>query len=685
MDATLRVDEAVLDSGVRRAPESLFGGTTVGEVLRSRRDTCKLLTKDQLGDFAEVVMASGRTAMAVSDEAGNLKGMLTVNDLLRAYFEGVPPSMPLGCWLASGRARAPPQLLQRLTVEPSLSLVRVAEKMVANAVAGDCACHHVVVKEDECLYGVISSHDLVSVLCHHDSDAHPGADGNGGAPECRGQPAVTVRDAMKPAAHVFTCPPGDNLRDALKVLLVTQQNSVMVVDEAGVRGFITTRDAVQAFFDGTDSGVKISEWLAELVPTVEARMVSIDSLLCDAAAKMTNEGLDHLVVVRPDSPEAVGVLSSMDVMVHTKRNAQHLRRLPYWKGPTVGEVLARESYLTEIQEKGFTLGQAASLMARKGRTSVIVQMSSGACKHELLTENEMLRAYLEDWSEGATVEELLTTTEAEHVRILQQYHVLPSVCLTDAASLMLSAAEPSHTCHHLVVRDAAVAGDWIGVFSALDIARALHGLSSELEVAKTGAEHTTVDMIMKPLKTVPVCSPTDTMYSALNSLDIYGQNAAVVEDDGGFKGLVTSRCALQAFVQKVPKDEKIGAWLERQHVRDSPRQIPLGTKLLEAASTMADHCLHHLLVVDVPGGKPVGVLSALDVARGVVSINYHCPFVTLGWLRLFGGATRLAEIGGVGRSSPQKRGHQEIRGKEADDCGSGEPAAKVAARAAVVA
>lgn len=109
---------------------------------------------------------------------------------------------------------------------------------------------------------------------------------------------------------------------------------------------------------------------------------------------------------------------------------------------------------------------------------------------------------------------------------------------------MLSAAEPGHTCHHLVVR--AIDGQWLGVFSALDIARALHSLPSELEVAKTGADQTTIDMIMKPITTVPECRPSDTMYIALNALDIYCQNAAVVADEDGFHGLITARCALQA-------------------------------------------------------------------------------------------------------------------------------------------
>lgn len=53
---------------------------------------------------------------------------------------------------------------------------------------------------------------------------------------------------------------------------------------------------------------------------------------------------------------------------------------------------------------------------------------------------------------------------------------------------------------------------------------------------------------------------------------------------------------------------------------------------------MATCSLHHLVVVDPATREPAGVLSSLDLARGVASIGCHCPFMSLGWLRSCKGA-----------------------------------------------
>jgi len=598
----------------------------------------KVRPEDALCDLAEVLSDSRHTAIAVVDEGDRLLGLLTVNDLMRAYFEGVPPERRLSDWLASGRARAPERLLQRITVSPRAPLERVAEKMVSNAVAGDCACHHVVVREDGgSLRGVLSSHDVVALLSRLDIWQHRPRGGDMfGPPDVEEvAEAMTVRDAMKHSGRVFTCPPTDSMKDALKVLLVTQQNSIVVVDESGIYGFVTPRDAVKAFADGLPNSVNIADWLSERAHGVESRMVPIDMRLLDAAAKMAADEVDHLIVVHPGGREAVGVLSSMDVLLRTNTHSPLLRTVPLWSGPTVGEVLTDQSHLTEIYARGTTLGEAARTLVHTGRTSIVVEMDRDGCDFGLLTESEVLRA------RTARIEDLLTSTELRHSEMLRHFQVPPTMRITEAAALMLSAAEPSHTCHHLVVRSAT--GGFLGVFSALDVARALHSLPSELEVARAGLDETTVDAVMRVSSTVSTCRPTDTVEEALRTLDLSGQHSALVSDaDGAFLGLITPRCALHAFADGIPKDEQVLACLQRGRGADGHRHVLLGSKLSEAASVMAAHRLHHLLVVEEPGRSPVGVLSALDVARGVVSVNSHCPFVSLGWLRLFGGVTTFS-------------------------------------------
>jgi len=626
-----------------RPGQDVFGGMTVGDV-SPHGAVFKIRPEDALSDVAEVLSDSTQTAIAVVGDDERLLGLLTVNDVLRAYFEGVPPERRLSEWLASGQARASELLLERITVHPLESLARVAERMVSNALAGDCACHHVVVREaGGCPRGVLSSHDLVALLSRHDAARHQARLSDMFAPPDAEEvvATMTVRNAMKHSGRVFTCPPTDSMRDALKVLLVTQQNSIVVVDESGIYGFVTPRDAVKAFAGGLPTSANIAEWLNERGQGAEGRMVPIDMRLLDAAAKMASEEIDHLIVVHPGGHEAVGVLSSMDILLRTSAHAPLLRTVPLWSGPTVGEVLADQRGLAEVHARDTTLGEAARVLAHTGRTSILIEMNRDGSDFGLLTESEVLRAYLDGWSKAARIEDLLASTELQHADMLRHFQVPPTMRLTEAAAMMLSAAEPSNTCHHLVVRSAA--GGLLGVFSALDVARALHTLPSQLEFARAGLDETTVDMVMRDSSTVPACRPTDTIEEALRTLDLCGQHCAFVADaDGAFLGVITPRCALHAFADGVPRSEQILAWLQRGRGTSAQRQVHLGSRLSEAVSIMASSGLHHLVVVEESGVPPVGVLSALDVARGVISVNTRCPFVSLGWLQLFGGVTHFS-------------------------------------------
>jgi len=427
------------------------------------------------------------------------------------------------------------------------------------------------------------------------------------------------------------------MKDVLKVLLVTQQNSVLVVDEAGTRifGFITPRDVVKAFADAVESDVKIEDWLRDRTPSADRTIMS-DSRLDDAAAIMTNRKVDHLVVLHPERREVVGVVSSLEILLRTRADAPLLRSMPLWEGPSVAEVLVQNQSLTWTCPKGCTFGEAADVLTRSARTSTIVQIGDEGFRCGLLTENDIVRAYIEGRNRSDIVESWMVGAEPSY------WQALPSTPVTEAASLLLSAAEPHHTCHHLVVKDSL--GEWLGVFSALDLARALNSLSSELDIAKTGVEETTVGMVMKLLEFLPRCEPTDTIRDALTVFDISGQNGVLVEDDEKVHGLITPRCAIEALAREVPPSCTVAAWLlDSRRSQEAPREVLINTSLANAANIMVTHALHHLLVVEQPGGPPMGVLSSLDLARGIVSINYHCPFMSLSWLRHFVGPTSVAQ------------------------------------------
>mmetsp|Transcript_60315 Transcript_60315/g.152717 ORF Transcript_60315/g.152717 Transcript_60315/m.152717 type:complete len:680 (+) Transcript_60315:52-2091(+) len=640
--------------------EDVFGKLTVGQLVHPGEVGCRLRPQDGLGDLAEALAATGRTAMAVVDDqdGGSVVGMVTVNDVMRAYFEGTPPQTRLSEWLGSGEARAPARLLQRLVVPPCAPLVEVAEKMVSNALAGDCACHHTIVQgENGFLFGIVSSHDLVRALCH-------GEDWGRGQDAEIAAASLSVQDVMKTRNRIFTCPPSDTMKEVLKILLVTQQNSVLVVDQEGahVFGLITPRDVVKAFADVVDIGLTVEDWMRDRTPSADRTIMS-DSRLDDAAAIMTNRKVDHLVVLHPERREVVGIVSSLEILLCTRADAPLLRSMPLWEGPTVAEVLVKNQSLTWTCPKGSTFGEVADVLTRSARTSTVVQIGDEGFRCGLLTENDIVHAYVEGRKRSDVVESWMAGIEPPFLQ------VLPSTPLTEAASLMLSAAEPHHSCHHLVVKDAI--GEWLGVFSALDIARALTNLSTELDIARTGMEETTVGMVMKLIEFLPRCEPTDTIRDALTVFDISGQNALVVEDDEKVHGLLTPRCAIEALAREVPQNCTVAAWvLDSRRSQEGPREVQINTTLGDAAGIMAMHALHHLLVVEEAGGPPVGVLSSLDLARGIVSINYHCPFMSLSWLRHFVGPSRLTLEAGGGED---KMKHKRPRGPVVGEADASSP------------
>lgn len=648
--------EPEVQTGLAGAKQDAFGKLTVGELLGGAVD-CKLLLHYALGDAASALASSGRTAAAVADKDGQVVGLLTENDVMRAYFEGCSPDLRLGDWLTSGIARAPADVLQqKLTVRPSDALSKVAERMVVNAVAGDSACHHVLVKEEDGrLRAVLSSLDMMQALCRPDMWDNPllhdKKRAKGEQPEEKiVQPdasheakSLTVQDIMKPRENVFTCPPSSTMKEVLKVLLMTQQNSALVVDEEGIYGIVTPRDAVRAFADGVPSSIGIADWLRGLKSGTTNRLIACNASLAEAAALMTARKLQHLVVVPPGGIQAMGLVSALDLVLSTRSCRQVLCETPIWEGPTLGELLTQHPHLTALCNRSVTLEEAAKALLTSNRTAAAVALSP----FRLLTENDIMRAYVDGCPRDSSAERWLLRQETPRSTLPQHLLVPPSLRLTEAASLMLGASVSAggDPCHHLVVKGVRnVGGGWQGVFSALDLAQGLCTLGSELELAKTGADQATVSMVMKPLWAVPTCRTSDTLQHALSSLIATHQNALLVLDENGaYQGLITPRCALHAMAEAVPHECSVAEHLARDWLQshgDSQgwkREVSPQARLLDAAALMVARSLHHLVVVDhkegsVEPSRPVGVISALDLARGVASMRCRCPFVSLGWL-----------------------------------------------------
>lgn len=609
----------------------MFGSITVGQVVGPGLGN-KLLFTVSLREAAVALVDSGRSAVAVADRYGCLVGLLTENDVMRCFFEDVDPFLPLDEWLASGMARAPLEFFQRISVSLDDNLSTVVARMVRNFVAGDCACHHVLVREDfvgvsgRC--AVLESLDIVQAL-HQ--------------PRMWGKPTLqqfaaetTVEEVMKPRESVFTCPPSDSMKDVLRLLLMTQQNCVMVVDEDGVYGIVTPRNVVRAFAEGVRADVRIMDWLRGLETRINSRIVATSATIGEAAALMVARNLHHLVVTRPGTPTAVGVVSSLDIAFYSCHRAipeLWRARVQREAGPTVGEVVAEDWHSHAVCDRGATLAEAAAFLLGSGRTSAAVALCDDATPLGLLTDVDLMRAYVNCWPRDCTVERWLLVNESSRPAILPPLLVTPSTRLTEAATLMFRVGRGGREpCEHLVVKGAGFG--WVGIFSALDVARALCSLGSELDVSKVGVDQLKVSAVMKPAETVPVCSVHACLREAFTLMMGSFQHALlVVRDDGSFRGLLTTRCALSALAEEVSAETSVEAWLASHPQGDMPRAISPDAPLMEAAIMMVERGLHHLIVKEPDSASlPIGVLSALDVVRGVASARATDPFTSLCWL-----------------------------------------------------
>eukprot|EP00929_Paragymnodinium_shiwhaense_P070665 TRINITY_DN357_c0_g2_i1.p1 TRINITY_DN357_c0_g2~~TRINITY_DN357_c0_g2_i1.p1 ORF type:complete len:663 (+),score=117.30 TRINITY_DN357_c0_g2_i1:75-2063(+) len=644
-----------------------FGDMTVGEVAAPGDVGCKMRPHDALGDMASAMAASACTAAAVVDMLGNLVALVTENDVMRFYWEGASPKEFLSDWLNEhgDEARASRPKLDRITVDPSTPLRRVAEVMVNNAMSGDCACHHIIVADDEGgskKYAVFSSLDMIEAICQASCRKTQAS--------ATQQPADDrkVSEVMKPSDAVITCSPSNTMKEVLKCLLMTQQNSALISDAQGIYGIVTPRDAIQAFADGVSNSVVIRDWLQANAADPKERIIESCKLLSEAEAAMVHKKLQHLVVIDPDSLEAVGTVSAMDIALQVAfPQGAPLLRVTHPAGPQIQEVLDESWHQATVCAAAASLKDVATQMAcpKTASTSVTLEVSSPkiTChilcgekenrktkKYVLLTESDVMRAFLDNLSPDNAVEDWLVASRDVLPGCLV---VSNSTLLSEAAAAMLRASAHCRHCHHLVVRGRD--RQWTGVMSSLDIVRGLCKLCSPLDVARLGADATTVSTVMKPISSVPRCFPSDTLRNVLSMLVQSGQNAALVVDETGtpcIEGVITPRCAMHALASGIGLHETVAVWMRQRGGSDGPREVVPNLNLYDAALLMGKHGLHHLVVAKRPYcTHPIGVVSSLDIVRGISSIQAPMPFVSLQWLRACRGPAAASLLDQEGSSS----------------------------------
>ncbi|CAE7664225.1 unnamed protein product [Symbiodinium sp. CCMP2592] len=125
------------------------------------------------------------------------------------------------------------------------------------------------------------------------------------------------------------------------------------------------------------------------------------------------------------------------------------------------------------------------------------------------------------------------------------------------------------------------------------------------------------------------CSPDDTLDSASNLLQSTGRTAAIIENgEKTVLGVLTENDMLLAFVEGTASSCTVGQWLHGGEARlpnflVPPLSLQPDVPLMEAAARMAvmtngDFACHHLLVDPGDTDRNVALLSALDIARGLL-------------------------------------------------------------------
>eukprot|EP00440_Ansanella_granifera_P053225 gb/GFBE01057701.1/.p1 GENE.gb/GFBE01057701.1/~~gb/GFBE01057701.1/.p1 ORF type:complete len:766 (+),score=164.85 gb/GFBE01057701.1/:1-2298(+) len=336
---------------------------TVADVV-AQRETATCSLSETLADAADTLVESGRTAAVVVDEDGDVRGVLTENDLLAALCEGVDWHCKLDTWLRGGHARLPGFMVPALTLSPSTTLAEAATGMttMVEESAGfqsGFACHHLLVPVRDATGSAGTSQQvrLLSALDVARGMIDTVAAQAAGAPESVEGDAVveasdmTVEMVMKNrAVGVATCVLSDTLREAFEIMFRSRQNCVLVVeghreeaemvlgseaemqeaDMAGeeeewerehgkIHGVITTTDALRAFSErirGHDTIV--GRWLHGLTDeehkTPEQRSILADASLSDAALVMAEANVHHLLVLGSDNKEVIGVISALDIV-----------------------------------------------------------------------------------------------------------------------------------------------------------------------------------------------------------------------------------------------------------------------------------------------------------------------------------------------------------------------------------
>lgn len=318
---------------------------TVGDVA-AQRETPTCSVKGHLGDACVALIASSRTATVVM-EGKSVRGVLTENDILKAFVCGESWDCSIQAWLRGGDARLPGFLVPVLTLPPSATLAEAASVMAYHATKHtlSLACHHLLIRDAQPTVDMhataedaageqtrpvrlLSALDIAVGMMDAPASAH---EDNNASDSVMAD--LTVEEAMKALSRIPRCSVNKSVSDAFAVMVDSEQNCALVMgasehqtlhargllgaDGVPICGVITPSDTLLAVSGGATrfcNHTSLGSWLCSLDTRFGARIIAADAHLKAATTHMASTGVHHLVVVAPGGTQVVGLLSALDIV-----------------------------------------------------------------------------------------------------------------------------------------------------------------------------------------------------------------------------------------------------------------------------------------------------------------------------------------------------------------------------------
>lgn len=151
----------------------------------------------------------------------------------------------------------------------------------------------IVVNDEGDPVGIVTERDITHRL-----------KGNGAAWRKRPIDKIAIRRVMN--SNLVTISPGENIKEAVELMLKKDISSLPVIDQEGLTGIITKTDLIKIYENKFNSKWKVSDLMSSEVLTVNE-----NHAINHVIGIMEKENIGRIVVIRDNEP--VGIITSENI------------------------------------------------------------------------------------------------------------------------------------------------------------------------------------------------------------------------------------------------------------------------------------------------------------------------------------------------------------------------------------